>query len=265
MAMRRVLVALVLGVSLFGFAPGASAHWDGIRRPTTTHPVPAGHAFTSNRRLIHQRSPIARPACVLGTGPAGDATVTTAVAGNPDSLDLLAFGFRTDRKNKTVTALLQVVNLSDGPGGTTMLYGTSEDWTVTFGVGSTTYFLQAGLGSIAYQSSGDGAGVIFNTPSVPPNAQAGMIFVYGRIDHGTINYYNRIGLGSGSLDQTTNVVSITAPWSAFADGTWKPGQVLEAPIATTFYEVGTPYIGALEQADSIPAPDQVNYTIGQTC
>lgn len=186
------------------------------------------------------------PACTVFTDPSGD-SAPPASTDNGQSLDILAGGFSVAGGN--LTAELLVKNLSGGPGGTPGIAGDGDVWYVIWTYGGTSYFVSAELPGTTANTS--------NPASLPVD------YSYGTVTTsptgGTL--YNTEGSATGSIDTTTNVITITTPLSTV--GGAGSGAVLTSPGAKTFASVGTPAGGLLEAADSAgPGSD---YTIGQGC
>ena len=194
------------------------------------------------------------PYCTLGTSPSGNAR--PSVEGAPlytgteaHALDITAFGLTST--GSTLSGAIRVDSLSSGPGGTTEIDGTGDEWYVLFSYGGTEYFLNAALPGTSVQSSGSSTplAVSFGDGTVTTSTTGGQEY-----------NANSSSAATGELDQAGNVIEISVPLSDV--GNPPAGTTLTATAAQTFAEAGTPAGGLLEQADSA---DGANSKIGSHC
>ncbi|GEM_PF-891916 len=196
------------------------------------------------------KTPVPSPACTLFYDPTGDANPIGST-GNVDSLDIVSGGISTDSGKKTLTGVLRVKSLNDGPGGTPEIAGTGDTWYLLFGYQGTTYFFEA---------------------TYDPSTLAKYAFNYGHITKSPSGgtQYNPDGTATGTVDAAHGLISITAPWTAFGPQltpkVTPPAlkSILDHPSAQTFEEVGTNASGGLlEGADS--ASGNTSYVVGTNC
>jgi pseudomonalisin len=192
------------------------------------------------------------PYCTLGTSPSGDAqpaAVAPLYTGTEaHALDITAFGLTSN--GTTLSGALRVDSLSSGPGGTTEIDGTGDEWYVLFTYNGTTYFLSAALPGTGVQTGGTTPLLVsFGDGTVATSATGGKEYDASSSTAAT-----------GVIDQADNLIEITVP---VADvGSPPSGTALTATAAQTFAEVGTPAGGLLEAADKASGG---NYTTGTSC
>ncbi|HEX3805342.1 MAG TPA: protease pro-enzyme activation domain-containing protein [Gaiellaceae bacterium] len=221
---------LATGMGTFDIAQMAAAIGNGAYQPGAT-----GAAYS-----------VPAPACTGFTDASGD-SAPPASTDNGQSLDILAGGFSAAGGN--LSAELLVKSLSGGPGGTPGIAGDGDVWYVTWTYAGTEYFVSAELPGSSVDAS--------NPTALPAD------FSYGTVGTSATGgrEYDTVGSATGSIDTTTNVISITTPLSTV--GGPAAGGVLATPGAQTFASVGTPAGGLLEAADT--AGPGSNYTVGQGC
>jgi len=182
---------------------------------------------------------------------------------NNDALSIEAGGFSTNVADKTLTAVLRVKSLNDGPGGLPDISGSGDQWYAEFSyqptasASPTTYFLSA-----AYDGS---------TAATTQNPY-GFVLGYGHLTQSTTGGadFSPDGTASGQVDLANGLISITAPWSDFGS---QLSPAVATPVvydnlahlgAASYEEVGTNSTGGLlESADS--AGGTGTYMVGKNC
>src|SRR5579872_6133463 len=183
--------------------------------PTTSwlsqHGIPYGQGSSSNASSGTSSASGALPAtCTLGTdNSAGDAQpLVNSSAAQVDALDLTGFGLSTSSDGANLTGQISVQSLNDGAGGTPAFVGGGDVWFINFNLGANSYFLEARYpASPADTGYTNGA----NTSSLPVD------LIYGHVAPGTggISQHYLDGTATGSFDTTNNLITMTAPLSAF--------------------------------------------------
>jgi hypothetical protein len=259
------LVALAAGVPV-------SAHWTVPGLGSHTAAVGGSHwqarsDYTRRARSVAADGSLGAHGCTLVTDPAGNATGTLSTAvGNIDSLDVTALGFSTDAKAGTLSALIKVVSLTDGPNGGPTMDGIAEQWIVTLQTpAGDQYSLIALYGVAGSYSDGTAGPEGIWVPSPSSNLQLMTSFVWGDKANPVI------GQGTGALDGTTNVVSITVPLAALK---LKAGDaVVGVSVDTQAIAAGSvvypDYAYAYEHLNTVNAQndagDDIPYKIGKAC
>jgi hypothetical protein len=201
---------------------------------------------------VETTADVPSPYCTLGTSPSGDAqpaAVAPLYTGTEaHALDITAFGLTSN--GTTLSGAIRVDSLSSGPGGTTEIDGTGDEWYVTFVYNGTTYFLDATTPGTSAQSGGSTPQLVsFGDGTITTSATGGQEY----------NASSSTAV-TGVIDQADNLIEITVP---VADVGGPPkGTTLTATAAQTFAEVGTSAGGLLEAANNAGGG---NYKTGQTC
>ena len=224
-------IVAAVGLVTLGASAPASAHWTATSfgpRTAAAHAVAKGPARYAVRAGTHADGAVV---CVLGTDPAGNASVAT---GNADALDLTKLSMSADDKNLNV--MFTVNNLNDAPGGQTpLLYGTVDLWSLllTDGAGNT-YSITASFGQ------GGEDGTIFG------NAHE-VVYTYWWTNATTAME----GAETGSFDGTSSTVTVTVPLKALG---LKYGDVLTGLTASSSDANGA----WLDPGDQATLPNSVN-------
>lgn len=255
--------------SLYGDA-GTSAFHDVQLGDTGPYPATPGWDYATgngsfniaqmDKLIVKPVTPIAHfpvpsPACNLFYDASGDANPLGST-GNVDSLDLLSGGLSTSSDGKTLTAVLRVKSLNDGPGGTTAIAGAGDKWYFLFGYMGTTYFLTS----------------TYAPPNADPTNPAGFTFGYGHIEKTAAgsNLYHNDGTATGSVNTVKGLININAPLSVLGPQLTPPakapivGSVVTNPTGQTYELIGAGAVGgSLQPADA--AGSATSYTAGKTC
>lgn len=191
--------------------------------------------------------PVPRPACNLffGRGQANPVVSN----GNDDALAIEAGGISTDKAKGTVTGVLRVKSLNDGPGGTTEISGTGDQWYMIFDWQGQTFFFSA---------------------TYDANTLPGFAFNYGHITKigGSSNYQND-GSATGSVDTAHGLISVTVPLKSFGGQISPPlptptnGKLLQRVGGQTFEEIGSS--GAAASLQGASSATGGSYAVGHNC
>ena len=231
--------AATLAVAVIGNSP-AAAHWVGagsIKNAPASHSAAVSVVRTGVvKHATARRSPAAVPGCSVATGALGDAYpdglnpngTAPVTAPDMDSLDLTDLRFSTDAHAGTLTATMVLGSTNSGPGGTPMIWGEGNEYTVDFSDNNRVMWMDA-----EYPGTLD--------PTNPP-AAPGQIPIdanFGHYESGLNGGKLLVSDGTavGLFDTTNNTLSLTAPLGAMHIA---KGDRINGAIASSAMVTGEP-------------------------